>query len=30
MARMMTETLLLPLSLPFGMLRTRLARGRKP
>jgi len=29
MARMMTETLLLPLSLPYALLRTRIARGRK-
>jgi len=30
MARMMTETLLLPLSLPFGLLRARRSRGDKP
>lgn len=29
MARMMTETLLLPLSVPYALLRTRLSRGRK-
>jgi PST family polysaccharide transporter len=30
MARMMTETMLLPLSLPYALLRTRIAKGRKP
>jgi PST family polysaccharide transporter len=30
MARMMTETLLLPVSLPFALLRSRFSRGRKP
>ena len=29
MARMMTETLLLPLSLPYALLRTRISKGRK-
>jgi PST family polysaccharide transporter len=30
MARMMTESLLLPLTLPLALLRTRIFRGRKP
>jgi O-antigen/teichoic acid export membrane protein len=29
MARMMTETMLLPLSLPYALLRTRISKGRK-
>jgi O-antigen/teichoic acid export membrane protein len=29
MARMMTETLLLPLSLPYALLRARISKGRK-